>query len=716
MRVTRNVNKAKRVPVRGRGEPAHRVAGDPSLNTREKQLARVLEMAWTSMDPKITDDLFKAPNGSAGLQVALHLEQFRELFEDILAAQIAESGKRVYNEIYELVTRPFRKAEGDPPPLPKVARGHYAFNVASPAATKYAKTEAAAMINDLTQSQIAATRALVLQGFTDGRTVRQTSRALVAVLEEGGGIQTMGAMFAGPTRGLTKRGATAVYNRGASLAAKGMSQAQIEKQLDTYGGRLRKARAKAIARTETMRASNQGRLEGMRQAQLNGLLTAQARKQWQTSRNDVCPICVGLAGVTAEIEASFPGGVGSAPPAHTNCRCSIRLLPDPETYGTPTQGVGQIIDPKFPKNIGANFDAKFPAVQQPTPAKPPKVVPEPKPSTVEAVTVRPEYAEKMLREAEEAGLFEPLGTPSLKNLKPKVEARSVLGDKIREIARTRTMEKRSAMLTKLRALDDELEALTDKVAALPLGNAAEKVDINTRIRAVLRESDGVKDGEFTLYRETVLEILSDFREMGPADPLRRNALGVSSGSSSVAVDSLDEAARFFPRDWIDSSVASRKKVEASHSTDRAFYSSERLILTTSPGDSVGQVSVYARTTTHELTHRMEQVVDQGRLMAEEWAHKAIRTTAPDGTPDPIKKLSDLTGLAYGPKEVTREDEFWSPYVGKIYGNDRGKNASEVLSMGIESLFHDRMGIMDPASEAFTLGVLATAGRPFGWVL
>lgn len=45
----------------------------------------------------------------------------------------------------------------------------------------------------------------------------------------------------------------------------------------------------------------------------------------------------------------------------------------------------------------------------------------------------------------------------------------------------------------------------------------------------------------------------------------------------------------------------------------------------------------------------------------------------------LSKLFPFSG--YSPKEVTKKDKFISPYIGKTY-----RDATEVLSMGLESLF------------------------------
>ena len=89
------------------------------------------------------------------------------------------------------------------------------------------------------------------------------------------------------------------------------------------------ARAETIARTETMRASNQGQKELWDQATDAGLLTGDEEQEWIVTPDDrLCPICEPMDGVTAPMNGQFKLDTGESvdgPPAHPNCRCTIAL-------------------------------------------------------------------------------------------------------------------------------------------------------------------------------------------------------------------------------------------------------------------------------------------------------------------------------------------------------------------------------------------------------
>lgn len=84
-------------------------------------------------------------------------------------------------------------------------------------------------------------------------------------------------------------------------------------------------RAERIARTETMRASNEGLLESWRQALDEELIEGDLKKEWITTPDDrLCPVCEPLDGEQVGVDETFSVGVVT-PPAHPNCRCTMGL-------------------------------------------------------------------------------------------------------------------------------------------------------------------------------------------------------------------------------------------------------------------------------------------------------------------------------------------------------------------------------------------------------
>lgn len=87
-------------------------------------------------------------------------------------------------------------------------------------------------------------------------------------------------------------------------------------------------RADVIARTETMRASNEGQSQLWGQAVDAGLLTGLEQKEWITTPDDrLCPICEPMDGETVGLNERFSveGDSIDGPPAHPSCRCTLGL-------------------------------------------------------------------------------------------------------------------------------------------------------------------------------------------------------------------------------------------------------------------------------------------------------------------------------------------------------------------------------------------------------
>ena len=354
--VTAGVRKAERFPVsrkRKPGLPAHRPAGVNRLTVNEKEYADAVELAWNRIPSGVIEEQWMKPNGGDSLggvvEAFLPYEQF---LGELTLWQVDQSGAAMFNEIKREVAAQWKTFEKATPSQTALAMK---FNRASPMATAYASLSAGNMVRDMIDSQVRSVRSVVTRAFNEGLTRQQTSRNLIQILNEIptpkgaiAGNYAVGHMFGNATKGLTVRYADAVVNRASRLVRQNpdISPVDLKRKADQYGAKLRRSRARTIARTEMMRASNQGRLQGMWQAADQGLVNPTlAKKQWVTSSFDVCPICVPLNGVTVGIRDSF-GPPGQAPPAHPNCRCVVRMLPDPMTFGLPTTtGTGQTGSP-----------------------------------------------------------------------------------------------------------------------------------------------------------------------------------------------------------------------------------------------------------------------------------------------------------------------------------------------------------------------------------
>lgn len=133
-----------------------------------------------------------------------------------------------------------------------------------------------------------------------------------------------------------------VEKHGAELA-KGLSQTSQDEIKDALqdafeGGDLDEAidlivkavgdpdRADMIARTELMRASNEGQRQAWSQAVDDGLLTGDERKTWIATEVGACDECDALDGETTDLDGEYPGEGGEGPPLHPRCRCTEGIV------------------------------------------------------------------------------------------------------------------------------------------------------------------------------------------------------------------------------------------------------------------------------------------------------------------------------------------------------------------------------------------------------
>lgn len=115
--------------------------------------------------------------------------------------------------------------------------------------------------------------------------------------------------------------------RRAMETGKPLTPAQIDKMVEAYRRKFLRFRAETIARTEALRATNQGVQEAWRQAILDGKADAGlVRRQWVVAKDErLCPTCSPVPGMNPErgvlMDEPFktPDGPVMLPPVHPNC-------------------------------------------------------------------------------------------------------------------------------------------------------------------------------------------------------------------------------------------------------------------------------------------------------------------------------------------------------------------------------------------------------------
>lgn len=152
----------------------------------------------------------------------------------------------------------------------------------------------------------AAVRDVISQGLRDGTSIPDLVKNLQGSV------------------GLTPGDAKALDRFEKNLITQGTEPARIRMMVVEKRDRYLTSRATSIARTETLSASNAGRLDGYAYAAANGAIGTDAEKEWVIAPEGCCDLCADLDGEKVGISEPFSSG-DDAPPLHPGCRCTTVL-------------------------------------------------------------------------------------------------------------------------------------------------------------------------------------------------------------------------------------------------------------------------------------------------------------------------------------------------------------------------------------------------------
>jgi|TARA_R110000824_G_scaffold21078_6_gene78885 predicted ABC-type ATPase len=225
------------------------------------------------------------------------------------------------------------------------------FDVTNPLATKWARSQAALLIDKIGENQVKTIRNIIAQGFEEQITPLAVQKRIVSEI------------------GLQSRSQVALERFRQDLIAKKISPSTINKRVLSYRNKLLKRRARAIARTELMRASNMGQQLLWEESVAQGHLNPSAfEKVWITTPDDrLCPYCQAKNGQRVGIFDTFQNPIGNPepqPPLHPMCRCSTALVKTGKRVDriaipnktTPTVGVVRPPDTIDVHKIGVDKD------------------------------------------------------------------------------------------------------------------------------------------------------------------------------------------------------------------------------------------------------------------------------------------------------------------------------------------------------------------------
>ena len=221
------------------------------------------------------------------------------------------------------------------------------------------------------------------------------------------------------------------------------------------------------------------------------------------------------------------------------------------------------------------------------------------------------------------------------------------------------------------------DMIRDKLVKIDLPNATPQDIIN--IGKMVAEKHNIVDAIGNI--DELKNILSEYRDIGSSIPKEMWAKGVNTANKKL----LQEAFNVYPSDWVQYLKDGKRKI-CSRKVDRGYFSplaklgSGKIDWNQDGNPMTGYISIHMNginktTPFHEIGHMVEYFNKDALRLSLEFRNMRTRG-------EKVELLADLLNIPAYRTESTYADNFINPYIGKDYGND----ASEVLSMGLESIF------------------------------
>ena len=249
------------------------------------------------------------------------------------------------------------------------------------------------------------------------------------------------------------------------------------------------------------------------------------------------------------------------------------------------------------------------------------------------------------------------------------------GDEIRKLKEQISGKTDDNSLDKVYNDDREIESIKKYM---------DSIDINTASHADITSLGSLVNSKFDVAskigdKQALKDVFSNFREIGGTVPKN----GWAKGSAKDTKARLTDAFSFYPKEWAEYAHANGKTIY-SKNVERGFFSDVGLKGKTWRSGIVDNgvsimLSKNSNTVSfHEIGHYVEHFNPDALRLSKEFL--AYRTKGEQE--EPIKNML----YWYGVNEKTKKDNFITPYIGKTY-----PNATEILSVGLESLFEPGKG-------------------------
>lgn len=268
--------------------------------------ATAVEAVWTGVDT-VTD------LSDVDAMLAAIDDSFADVLPTAIFATLADGGQSAM-EVSRSRQSFFRAASR------RSAQFELDFDVTNQRALDWAADRSSQLITEIGPETRVAVQTIIADGISAGRPPAQIARDINRTVglrsDQVDALSSFFDRLDGASPGATVfMGDTAV-----KVPAAGPSVDFVDRQVERYATRLRKQRAMLIARTETLRASNEGQRQLWLQAQDRGDLPASLKRTWihNTKRH------ADRAGTVVGVTESWPWG--TEPGEEPNCGCAQGLV------------------------------------------------------------------------------------------------------------------------------------------------------------------------------------------------------------------------------------------------------------------------------------------------------------------------------------------------------------------------------------------------------
>jgi hypothetical protein len=214
-----------------------------------------------------------------------------------------------------------RKARSVKVARAKTPRITFRFDRTNPQATIWARQHAADLVTDVTGETRKAIRRVITRAFTDNLPPRESARLLRKIV----GLTESQEESLDRLRHALQENPGKMVRMGERKFRAPTTKTGIQNIIERQSDRMLRNRSIMIARTETIRASNEGQTQLWMQAVAAGKLPRNVERIWITTQGACPEICEPLESKRASLNGSFEGKY-EAPPAHPGCRCTTGIV------------------------------------------------------------------------------------------------------------------------------------------------------------------------------------------------------------------------------------------------------------------------------------------------------------------------------------------------------------------------------------------------------